>query len=283
MVIDGRASRTIFIFESSQSELLIAGPPYPDLVVVQIDGGTDAPIGLAFGHEQDHSCPLGRSSLDGVGPHACLEFSTVTSTQFEGRKSHPPMKSHHCYYREDPLVFLLPPTNGSHELHVNLDLMTGRVGSAPRLADSQPCAHWLVGRECGMPKAPPKQFRPDVEAGTRRRGGRLKIAVLVKQVPRVEDMTLGEGGRLRREGIELEMNAYCRRAVSKGVELAHLTAGRCVVFTLGPPSAEDVLREAVAWGADEGVLVRTPPSPGPTPSRPPGPLQQRSKRAAPGT
>ena len=53
MVIDGRASRTIFIFESSQSELLIAGPPYPDLVVVQIDGGTDAPIGLAFGDEQD--------------------------------------------------------------------------------------------------------------------------------------------------------------------------------------------------------------------------------------
>ena len=109
-----------------------------------------------------------------------------------------------------------------------------------------------------MPKALPKQFRPDVEAGTCRRGGHLKIAVLVKQVPRVEDMTLGEGGRLQREGIELEMNAYCRRAVSKGVELAHLTAGRCVVFTLGPPSAEDVFREAVAWGADEGVLVSDP-------------------------
>jgi len=89
---------------------------------------------------------------------------------------------------------------------------------------------------------------PTVEAA-------VNIAVLVKQVPRVEDMTLGEGGRLQREGIELEMNAYCRRAVSKGVELARIAGGRCVVFTLGPPSAEDVLREAVAWGADEGVLV----------------------------
>jgi len=85
----------------------------------------------------------------------------------------------------------------------------------------------------------------------------LRIAVLVKQVPRVEEMELVEG-RLRREGVELEMNAYCRRAVSKGVELARDAGGTCVVFTLGPPSAEDVLREAVAWGADEGVLLTDP-------------------------
>src|ERR1700678_4074525 len=49
------------------------------------------------------------------------------------------------------------------------------------------------------------------------------------------------------------MNAYCRRAVSKGVELAQVSGGTCTVFTLGPPSADDVLREAVAWGADDGV------------------------------
>ncbi len=68
-------------------------------------------------------------------------------------------------------------------------------------------------------------------------------------------MTLSPEGRLQRDGVELEMNAYCRRAVSKGVELAAAHRGRCVVFTLGPPAAEDILREAVAWGADEGVLV----------------------------
>ena len=44
----------------------------------------------------------------------------------------------------------------------------------------------------------------------------LRIAVLVKQVPRFEEMTLGPDGRLRRDGIELEMNPYCRRAVAKG-------------------------------------------------------------------
>ncbi len=89
-------------------------------------------------------------------------------------------------------------------------------------------------------------------------GRRLRVAVLVKQVPRFEAMELTPDGRLRRDGLELEMNPYCRRAVSKGVELAEDTGGTCTVFTLGPPSAEDCLREAIAWGADDGVLVTDP-------------------------
>jgi electron transfer flavoprotein alpha subunit len=86
----------------------------------------------------------------------------------------------------------------------------------------------------------------------------LRIAVLVKQVPRFEEMRLGPDGRLQREGLDLELNPYCRRAVTKGVELARATGGRCTVLTLGPPSAEDALREAIAWGADEGVLITDP-------------------------
>src|ERR1019366_8894864 len=86
----------------------------------------------------------------------------------------------------------------------------------------------------------------------------LRIAALIKQIPVGESMTLGEDGRLIREGIELEMNAYCRRAVSKGVEWARESGGSCTVFTLGPPSADDVLREAVAWGADRGVHLCDP-------------------------
>lgn len=86
----------------------------------------------------------------------------------------------------------------------------------------------------------------------------LRIAVLVKQIPKFEEMALGPDGRLVREGLPLDMNAYCRRAVAKGVELARDTGGSTVVFTMGPPSADDILREAVAWGADEGVLVTDP-------------------------
>ncbi len=83
----------------------------------------------------------------------------------------------------------------------------------------------------------------------------LRIAVLVKQIPAFEAMELGPDGRLVREGLALEMNAYCRRAVALGCELAGATGGSMTVLTLGPPAAEDVLREAIAWGSANGLTV----------------------------
>lgn len=82
--------------------------------------------------------------------------------------------------------------------------------------------------------------------------------MLVKQVPRFEDMALGPDGRLQRQGVEQEMNPYCRRAVTQGIELARQTGGTCTVFTLGPLDAADCLREAIACGADGGVLITDP-------------------------
>jgi len=89
---------------------------------------------------------------------------------------------------------------------------------------------------------------------TRTVGRPLRIASLVKQVPLAESLRL-ESGRLVRRDVDFEMNPYCRRAVAQGVTLARATGGSCSVVTLGPPSAEDVLREAVAWGADAGIHV----------------------------
>ena len=84
-----------------------------------------------------------------------------------------------------------------------------------------------------------------------------RFAVLVKQIPVLGEMTLGPDGRLARDGTGLEMSAYCRRAVSKAVELAAGERGSSVVvFTLGPPAAEEVLREAIAWGLHRGVEIR---------------------------
>lgn len=80
----------------------------------------------------------------------------------------------------------------------------------------------------------------------------------MKQVPIAESLKLGSNGRLQRDESPLEMNPYCRRAVAKGVELSRMSGGRSTVLTLGPPSAEDVLREAIAWGADEGVHLCDP-------------------------
>ena len=92
----------------------------------------------------------------------------------------------------------------------------------------------------------------------------MRIAVLIKQVPVIDDLSLGPDGRLSRDGHELQMSAYCRRAVSKAVELAATQPGSIVtVLTLGPRGAQDVLREAIRWGIDRdvdtrGVLITDP-------------------------
>ena len=90
----------------------------------------------------------------------------------------------------------------------------------------------------------------------------MRIAVVVKQVPTFTELALDRDGRLIRAGLPLELNPYCRRAVSQAVELAGTAADAAgdggavpsvTVVTLGPPSAEDTLREAIAWGLDRGV------------------------------
>lgn len=86
----------------------------------------------------------------------------------------------------------------------------------------------------------------------------MRVLVTAKQVPQVESFALDDSGRLNREGVPVEMNAYCRRAVAQGVKLARQTGGHCTVVSLGPPRAEEVLREALAWGADDVVLLSDP-------------------------
>jgi electron transfer flavoprotein alpha subunit len=87
--------------------------------------------------------------------------------------------------------------------------------------------------------------------------GALRVAVLAKQVPAGGTLEIDTDGRVRRDGAA-EINPYCRRAIAHGVALARETGGSCTVLTMGPPSAVDVPAEAIAWGADRGVLVSDP-------------------------
>jgi electron transfer flavoprotein alpha subunit len=83
----------------------------------------------------------------------------------------------------------------------------------------------------------------------------MRIAVLVKQIPAIQDLSLDNNGRLARSGVPLEMNPHCRRAVAKGVELAAANGGTCTVVTMGPPQARQVLVEALEFGCDDAVLI----------------------------
>ena len=86
----------------------------------------------------------------------------------------------------------------------------------------------------------------------------LRIAALVKQIPKFEEMRLGDDGRLVRSGVELHMNDYCRRAVRAGCNLAETSGGTCTAITLGPPGAHTVLREAILCGCAAGLHVSDP-------------------------
>ena len=86
----------------------------------------------------------------------------------------------------------------------------------------------------------------------------LRVLALAKQIPVFENMQLGRDNRLVRDGLVLHMNDYCRRGVAQGLQIARASGGTLGVLTLGPPSADTVCREAVAFGADAGFHVTDP-------------------------
>lgn len=84
----------------------------------------------------------------------------------------------------------------------------------------------------------------------------MNIVVCIKQVPDAKDVRLDpETNTLAREGVESIMNPYDRHALEEAVALKEQHGGTVTVVTMGPPQAEDVLREAIACGADDALLV----------------------------
>lgn len=85
----------------------------------------------------------------------------------------------------------------------------------------------------------------------------LKLVVCLKQVPMVSELPWDpKTGTLKRDLAEGMMNPACRAALDAALRLREAAgAGEIAVITMGPPAAEEVLREAIALGADRGVLL----------------------------
>ena len=84
----------------------------------------------------------------------------------------------------------------------------------------------------------------------------MNIIVCIKQVPDAKDVRLDPvTNTMNREGVESIMNPYDQHALEEGVRLAEKHGGKVTVITMGPPQAEEVLRQAISCGADDGVLV----------------------------
>src|SRR5262245_52392775 len=79
---------------------------------------------------------------------------------------------------------------------------------------------------------------------------RMKAICLVKQVPALGAIEFDEETHsLKREGVPLELNAFDGYAVQH----AALLADEVVAMTMGPPQAEDALRECLALGAARAI------------------------------
>jgi len=84
----------------------------------------------------------------------------------------------------------------------------------------------------------------------------INIVVCIKQVPMVTELPWDEKtGTLRRDLAAGMMNPACKHAVEAALQIKEKQDACITVVTMGPPAAEEVLREALALGADRGLLI----------------------------
>jgi len=84
----------------------------------------------------------------------------------------------------------------------------------------------------------------------------MKIVVLIKQVPDMEKVKFDrEKGRIDRSSAGTEINPFDLNALETALQISERTNAKVVALSMGPPQAEESLREAIARGADEGILL----------------------------
>ena len=84
----------------------------------------------------------------------------------------------------------------------------------------------------------------------------MNIVVCIKQVPETTDIRINpETNTLIREGVSSIVNPYDMYAIEEALRVKEKSGGKVTVVTMGPPQAEAALRDALALGCDEAVLV----------------------------
>ncbi|MBU1565700.1 MAG: electron transfer flavoprotein subunit beta/FixA family protein [Proteobacteria bacterium] len=84
----------------------------------------------------------------------------------------------------------------------------------------------------------------------------MKIIVCIKQVPDAKDVRLDPiTNTLARDGVQSIMNPYDEYALEEAVRLKEKFGGEVIVISMGPPQAEEMLRQAISCGADNAVLI----------------------------
>lgn len=84
----------------------------------------------------------------------------------------------------------------------------------------------------------------------------MNIIVCIKQVPDTTDIKINpEHNTLIREGVESIINPFDMYALEEALRIKEAHGGTVTVISMGPPQVEIALREALAIGADNAILI----------------------------
>lgn len=84
----------------------------------------------------------------------------------------------------------------------------------------------------------------------------MNIVVCLKQVPDTTEVRIDpKTGTLIREGVPSIINPDDKNALEEALVLKDKFGANVTVVSMGPPQAEKALREALAMGADEAILL----------------------------
>lgn len=84
----------------------------------------------------------------------------------------------------------------------------------------------------------------------------MNIVVCVKQVPDTNEVKIDPvKGTLIRDGVPSIINPDDKNAIEEALALKDKHGANVTVITMGPPQAEVALKEAIAMGADDAILI----------------------------
>ncbi|WP_125154913.1 electron transfer flavoprotein subunit beta/FixA family protein [Clostridium rectalis] len=84
----------------------------------------------------------------------------------------------------------------------------------------------------------------------------MNIVVCLKQVPDTNEVRIDPvTGTLIREGVPSIINPDDKNALEEALRLKDECGAKVTVVSMGPPQAEVALRESLAMGADEAILI----------------------------
>jgi len=84
----------------------------------------------------------------------------------------------------------------------------------------------------------------------------MNIIVCIKQVPDTTDVKINpEDNTLIREGVESIINPFDMYALEEALRIKEAHGGTVTVISMGPPQVENALREALALGVDNAILI----------------------------